>query len=78
MLVVRELVRDVLCNELIELDKDIKSLPCDISSDMMQHIVNMKDILTGKDFVYMDIAEMQRILDSIVRTSEYQEVTDVA
>ena len=54
MLVVDELVRDVLCNELIELNK---SLACNLMSHAREHVTNISNILMSPyDFIHVDIS----------------------
>lgn len=56
MLITNELTRDVLCNELIELDKCIKSYLDPVPSEASQHIYNMVSILmSSEDMVHVDI-----------------------
>lgn len=45
MLVTSETIRDVLCNEVIQLDKCIKATSCDITKDMRDHLCNIVNIL---------------------------------
>lgn len=52
MLVTSELVRDVLCKELISVNKCIEAQPMSISADMRHHLQNMANILmSDRDFV---------------------------
>lgn len=52
MLNVDELVRDVLCAELIQIDALVKSLSCTQQQELLLHISNMKSILMSEvDFV---------------------------
>ena len=66
MLVTTETVRDVLCCEVIELDKIIKSLSCTQARDMSRHISNMVSILMSPtDFKYInDSKEVQADADA--------------
>lgn len=55
MLMTTELVRDVLCCEVIKLDKLIKSLSCPQQKDMSMCISNMTSILMSpNDFVHVE------------------------
>lgn len=71
MLITNELTRDVLCNELIELDKSIKSNLDQVPSEVSQHIYNMVSILmSSEDMVQVDvdtwIPELTEIAEAIV------------
>lgn len=56
MLITNELTRDVLCNELLQIDKYIKSASSDDMHELSQHIYNMVSILmSDDDFVYVDV-----------------------
>lgn len=71
MLITNELTRDVLCNELIELDKCIKSYLDPVLSKVSQHIYNMVSILmSDEDMKHVDadiwIPEFEQLARSIV------------
>lgn len=71
MLITNELTRDVLCNELIELDKCIKSHLDPVPSEASQHIYNMVSILMSpEDMVQVNvdawIPELTEIAEAIV------------
>lgn len=52
MLVTSELVRDVLCKELISVNKCIEAQPMSVSADMRHHLQNIANILmSDKDFI---------------------------
>lgn len=56
MLITNELTRDVLCNELIQLDKCIKSYLDPLPSEASEHIYNMVSILMSpKDMVQVPV-----------------------
>ena len=71
MLITNELTRDVLCNELIELDKCIKSYLDQVPSEISQHIYNMVSILMSpEDIKQVDvdiwIPEFAQLAEKIV------------
>lgn len=56
MLVVNEIVRDVLCNELIKLSKYVPP-------EAYEHLRSMSDILmSDKDFQYVDDEEVNQVI----------------
>lgn len=71
MLITNELTRDVLCNELIELDKCIKFYLDPAPSKTSQHISNMVSILMSpEDMKQVDvdiwIPEFEQLANAIV------------
>lgn len=67
MLITTELVRDVLCNELIQISNACKA---GIMSDVIKHVDNIADILvSSSDFAYIDVpawtSDMTRIAQAI-------------
>lgn len=66
MLVTSETVRDVLCNEVIELDKCIQATSCDITKDMRDHLCNLVNILMSpKSFGHVPIVAWTYDMDEI-------------
>lgn len=67
MLITSDFARDVMCNELVEISKCIDRLDekTGIKQDMMQHVLNLKDIMIGPDFVYVSIDVWSSELDSL-------------
>lgn len=65
MLIVSDFVRDVMCNEIIETSNAIKA---GVMSDAMSHIKNMSDIImSGKDFIHVDIDAWHSDIEDIAR-----------
>ena len=76
MLITTELVRDILCNEVIELDKCAKATSCSISKDMRDHLCNLVNILMDdKSFVHVPvdawIPDLTDIAKSVVDSKEH-------
>ncbi len=77
MLLCTELVRDVLCNELLQVNAALRHVPdCEPRKQALFHVQNMSDILVGCDFTHVDVdawtTDMSDIANAVVEANGHE------
>ena len=75
MLVVSEFVRDVLANEVIEVNKCLDALPPSTTcQDMRAHIINICEIIMSRhDFMQVNDTYINEMLSKMYKDNQYGE-----